>query len=59
MYACAGRGVCVKHTFSAVYYTLNFARPLRRRAASTLLPVAVAERTRKPCVVARFRFFGW
>lgn len=40
-------------------YTANFALPLRRRAASTPRPVAVFLRARKPCVVARFRFFGW
>lgn len=41
-----------------VAYTLNFARPFRRRNLRTLAPFAVAERTRKPWVVARFRFFG-
>jgi|GEM_PF-2187909 hypothetical protein len=36
----------------------NFARPLRRRLASTFLPEGVVERTRNPCVVARFLLLG-
>lgn len=39
-------------------YTLNFARPFCRLAVSTRLPDFVAERTRKPWVVALFLLFG-
>jgi hypothetical protein len=34
-------------------------RPLRRRAASTLLPLWLALRSRKPCLFFRFRLLGW
>src|SRR5258708_27867820 len=39
--------------------TLTRARPLRRRAASTARPARVRMRSRKPCVLARRRLFGW
>ena len=39
--------------------TLTRARPLRRRAASTARPARVRMRSRKPCVFARRRLFGW
>src|SRR3989344_1381968 len=39
-------------------YTVNFSRPFRRRRIKTFLPEVLAERTRKPCVRARLRFFG-
>ncbi len=34
-------------------------RPLRRRADSTARPARVRIRSRKPCVLARRRLFGW
>jgi hypothetical protein len=34
-------------------------RPLRRRAARIARPARVCIRTRKPCVLARRRLFGW
>jgi len=40
-------------------YALRTARPLRRRLASTRRPPRVAIRARKPCVLLRFRLFGW
>jgi hypothetical protein len=40
-------------------YAEMTARPLRRRAASTARPPAVAMRTRNPWVLARLRLFGW
>ena len=39
--------------------TLTRARPLRRRAARTARPARVRMRSRKPCVFARRRLFGW
>ncbi len=39
--------------------TLTRARPLRRRAESTARPARVRMRSRKPCVFARRRLFGW
>jgi hypothetical protein len=39
-------------------YTAIRVRPLLRRRARTLRPAVVLERTRKPCDLARFRFFG-
>ena len=39
--------------------TLTRARPLRRRAARTARPALVRMRSRKPCVLARRRLFGW
>ena len=41
-----------------VYYTASFARPFRLRARNTRVPDFVFVRARKPCVVARFFFFG-
>jgi len=38
---------------------LSFSRPLRLRAASTARPARVRMRSRKPCVFARRRLFGW
>ena len=38
---------------------LRRARPLRRRAARTARPALVRMRSRKPCVLARRRLFGW
>ena len=38
---------------------LSFSRPLRLRAASTARPARVRMRSRKPCVFARCRLFGW
>ena len=38
--------------------TVNFLRPLRRRALKTLRPLAVAMRLRKPCLLRRFRTEG-
>ena len=38
---------------------LRTLRPLRRRAARTARPPAVAMRARKPCVLARLRVLGW
>ena len=39
--------------------TVSLWRPLARRRASTARPSAVFMRTRKPCVLARLRLFGW
>ena len=39
--------------------TLTRARPLRRRAARMARPARVRMRSRKPCVLARRRLFGW
>ena len=39
--------------------TVSFLRPFARRAASTLRPLAVAIRARKPCLLIRFRREGW
>jgi hypothetical protein len=38
---------------------LSFSRPLCRRAARTARPARVRMRSRKPCVRARRRLFGW
>jgi hypothetical protein len=38
---------------------LSRSRPLRRRAARTARPARVRMRSRKPCVLARRRLFGW
>jgi hypothetical protein len=38
---------------------LSRARPLDRRAARTARPARVRMRSRKPCVLARRRLFGW
>ena len=38
---------------------LNRSRPLRLRAARTARPARVRMRSRKPCVLARRRLFGW
>ena len=38
--------------------TVNFLRPLRRRALKTLRPLAVAMRLRNPCLLRRFRTEG-
>jgi len=38
---------------------LSFSRPLCRRAARTARPARVRMRSRKPCVLARRRLFGW
>src|SRR6266550_6392471 len=39
--------------------TLTRARPLRLRAARMARPARVRMRSRKPCVFARRRLFGW
>jgi hypothetical protein len=39
--------------------TLTRARPFRRLAARTARPARVRMRSRKPCVFARRRLFGW
>ena len=52
-----GRIVLAKKFLAA--YEESFARPLLRRACSTLRPAFVAIRLRKPCSFARCRFFGW
>ena len=39
--------------------TVNFLRPLARRAANTLRPLAVDIRWRKPCLLILFRREGW
>ncbi len=41
-----------------VLVTASFERPLRRRRASTFRPLVDLLRTKKPCVFARFFFFG-
>jgi hypothetical protein len=38
---------------------LSRSRPLRLRAARTARPARVRMRSRKPCVLARRRLFGW
>jgi hypothetical protein len=38
---------------------LSLSRPLCRRAARTARPALVRMRSRKPCVLARRRLFGW
>ncbi len=38
---------------------LSFSRPLCLRAARTARPARVRMRSRKPCVLARRRLFGW
>ena len=40
-------------------HTLTLARPFRRRAARIARPALVRMRSRKPCVLARRRLFGW
>jgi hypothetical protein len=39
--------------------TVSFLRPLALRAASTLRPLAVAMRSRKPCLFFLFLLDGW
>lgn len=39
--------------------TVSFFLPLALRAASTLRPLAVDIRLRKPCLFLLFRFDGW
>src|SRR5262249_13625857 len=39
--------------------TLTLVRPFRRRAARIARPALVRMRSRKPCVLARWRLFGW
>jgi hypothetical protein len=39
--------------------TVSFLRPRARRRASTARPFFVSIRERKPCVLARWRLFGW
>lgn len=41
------------------YYAESSRRPLRRRAATMARPARVRMRSRKPCVLARRRLFGW
>lgn len=48
---------CVSHWL--ICYTESRARPLRRRRRRMRLPFFEFVRTRKPCVRARFFFFGW
>lgn len=36
-----------------------FARPFRRRRFITLRPALVETRALKPCVLARWRVWGW
>src|SRR6185312_2520936 len=38
---------------------LRWSRPLRRRAARMARPARIRMRSRKPCVLARRRLFGW
>src|SRR5258706_10566767 len=42
-----------------VRYGVRRARPLARRLARTLRPLAVAIRARKPCVRLRCKLLGW
>ena len=44
--------------FLGIAYAESFARPFRRRRMRRRRPVVLFERTRNPCVRARFRFFG-
>ena len=46
-----------KSAYSA--HTESLARPLRRRRVRIRRPSFVLSRARKPCVRARFFFFGW
>ena len=39
--------------------TVNFLRPLARRAANTRRPLAVCMRWRKPCLLFLFLLWGW
>jgi len=39
--------------------TVSWWRPLSRRAFKTARPARVRIRARKPCVLARLRWFGW
>lgn len=45
-----GRWVC---------YAASFARPLARRARTTLRPFLLLMRFKKPCTPLRWRFLGW
>src|SRR5258706_9969994 len=44
---------------NVVRYGVSRARPLARRLARTLRPLAVAIRARKPCVRLRCKLLGW
>jgi hypothetical protein len=65
--ACAGSGAHGQRELRAVPHprlrrenqALSRARPFCRRAASTARPARVRMRSRKPCVFARRRLFGW
>lgn len=46
-------------THYRAFLTVSCARPFRRRAWMIFRPLGVADRARKPWVVARFFFFGW
>ena len=43
----------------ATHHTVKRLRPLSRRRFSVSRPARVCIRARKPCVLARLRFFGW
>lgn len=54
-----------RKSLCGIYYpqysseTVNLARPLARRAANTLRPLAVAILERKPCLFFLFLLDGW
>ena len=53
--------VSVAYAFTPLYSseTVSFLRPLARRAANTLRPLAVAILSRKPCLFFLFLLEGW
>lgn len=53
------RDISTKKPYYWAFLTVSCARPFRLRARRIFLPAVVALRTKKPCVVARLRFFGW
>ena len=59
-YSVAQYATPLEHYFArASSETVSFLRPLARRAASTLRPLAVAILSRKPCLLILFFCEGW
>ena len=59
-YSVAQYATPLEHYFArASSETVSFLRPLARRAASTLRPLAVAILSRKPCLFLLFLLEGW
>ena len=49
----------IQYSIFQPYTVVRSLRPFCLRAFKTSRPLLVAERTKKPCVVALFFFFGW